>query len=586
MVQWLKRHWLEYVLSAIFTLCAMSLISTQFTYLCDTNDDVLMRNIVSGMYTGTPDAHLVYIMYPLGCILKACYGLSAKIAWYDGFMIGLHYICWFLLAARVGSCFQGKGKKTVGVTLTFLLFALIDLPYMVTHQYTVLAAWLGVVALFWMITDHSSGTKEFILTHIVTVMALLLCLWLRKQVFLMVIPFLALIILYRLYKERKLNGKKMFCQYAGFVGVILIAIVVSFVIDKNAYASEEWKDYLAYNEARTEIYDYYQAPPYDAFADSYGELGYSAADYEVIASYNIGLMPDVDTKTLQTFATWSEEYARWQEQFYSVYRKTVFELCESILYNSVQPIGIMLLMLYAGCFVWAYVKNKKEEAVTVFALALFQCLFVAYFLWKGRFPEHVSYGFYLLQFVFLCGLVIRNIKELREIKKRKECFWPVLIMGIIFIVAVNFGMYRYKTTLDENRAELVVIEEWETIKKYCAEHQDMDYFLKLNAVGGYTEAMFKKDVVPAENTHYLGTWLLNSPLYEERLQNRGISDVGAYLATGGNAAMIQLGDEDTLWLTEFYREQGYTGTIEAVDSILLPSGNSMSVLSMQESSER
>lgn len=586
MVQWLKRHWLEYVLSAIFTLSAMSLISTQFIYLCDTNDDVLMRSIVSGTYTGSPDAHLVYIMYPLGCLLKACYGLSSKIAWYDGFMIGLHYICWFLLAARVGSCFQRKKNKVLSIIVTFLLFALIDLPYVVTHQYTILAAWLGVVALFWLMTDKSSGVKEFILTHIVTIAALLLCLWLRKQVFFMVMPFMALILLYRLYKERKLKGKKLFFQYAGFLGVLLIVTAVSFVVDKGAYASEEWKDYLAYNEARTEIYDYYQAPPYEVFADDYAELGYSAADYEVIASYNIGLMPDVDADTLQTFASWSEEYARWQEQYYSVYRKTLFALCENILYNSVQPIGVMLLLLYAGCFVFAYAKNKKEEAVTVVALALFQCLFVAYFLWRGRFPEHVSYGFYLLQFVFLCGLFVRDIKELRDTKKKKERFWTILVWGMILVVSLHFGMYQYKTTLDTNREELAVIEEWETIKKYCAEHAEQDFFLKLNAVGGYTEAMLQNNVVTTDNTHYLGTWLLNSPLYEERLQNRGISDVGACLATNTNAAMIQLGYEDTLWLTEFYQEQGYAGTIEVKDSVLLPSGNSMSVLSMQENSER
>ena len=93
MVQWIKKHWLECTMSLFLTIVSAVVITSQFTYLCDTNDDVLLRSIVSGTFTGMPDAHLIYIMYPLGLILKALYQLSPNVPWYDGFMIGLHYIC-------------------------------------------------------------------------------------------------------------------------------------------------------------------------------------------------------------------------------------------------------------------------------------------------------------------------------------------------------------------------------------------------------------------------------------------------------------------------------------------------------------
>ena len=582
-MQWIKEHWLECVVSLILTVLAGAFITLQFTYVCDTNDDILLRSIVSGEYTGTPDAHLVYIMYPLGLFLKLLYEMAPNVPWYDGFMIGVHYICWFLVAARIGSRFEKKLSKIVAISLSYAAIVLIDLKYLVLHQYTVLAAVVGVVALLWIVTERNETVKTFIFDHLVTIIMLTICLWLRKQVLFMLLPFIGIAVILRILKADKEQRKKCFLQYAVAIAVLAGIAGASFGVEKIAYSSPEWQAYMDYNAVRTDVYDFYQTPPYDFYQDAYASLGFNEYDAVILGTYNIALLPEADTEKLETLVGLAEEYRIWQEQYYSVYRKTLFSLLESVLYNSVQPISTVLIAGYAVMLLISYIKDRKKDFLAICMVGLYQCLFVAYFLYQNRFPERVSYGFYLMQLVFLLGIGLQNFKQ-KMVKEetKKQYFWT-LVIGCLFVaVGLNVGMYCYKTTLDYNRERVAEAQEWEYLKQYCLQHPEQQFFMKTNAVGAYCETMFSDETCATDNMHYLGTWLLCSPLYAARLQNAGVGDCGTYLAENENGRMLQLGNEDTEWLTLFYRERGYQGSIEITDSIMLPDGTGMSVLQMRE----
>ncbi len=63
------RHLLV-IISVIFLFVAIYLLMGINYAVCD---DTAMRNIASGAQTGTPDGHLVYIMYPLGWFMATLY---------------------------------------------------------------------------------------------------------------------------------------------------------------------------------------------------------------------------------------------------------------------------------------------------------------------------------------------------------------------------------------------------------------------------------------------------------------------------------------------------------------------------------
>ncbi|MBR3996548.1 MAG: hypothetical protein IKI97_14885, partial [Clostridia bacterium] len=47
-----------------------------------TNDDFRMMTIVSGAYTGTPSADIVFMRYPIGLVLSGLYSITTLIPWY------------------------------------------------------------------------------------------------------------------------------------------------------------------------------------------------------------------------------------------------------------------------------------------------------------------------------------------------------------------------------------------------------------------------------------------------------------------------------------------------------------------------
>ena len=86
----MKKHWFELVISLMILAISIMGISTLFGYIHRSNDDVLLRSIASGGYTGKPDAHLIYIMYSLGMIFTGLYIAVPSVSWYDVVIVTLH----------------------------------------------------------------------------------------------------------------------------------------------------------------------------------------------------------------------------------------------------------------------------------------------------------------------------------------------------------------------------------------------------------------------------------------------------------------------------------------------------------------
>ena len=49
-----------------------------FDFFYDLNDDMVIKDILSGAYTGTPDGHTNQMLYPLGLILGFFYQVLPK----------------------------------------------------------------------------------------------------------------------------------------------------------------------------------------------------------------------------------------------------------------------------------------------------------------------------------------------------------------------------------------------------------------------------------------------------------------------------------------------------------------------------
>ena len=78
------------------------------------NDDIAMREIASGVRSGTPDGHLVYIKYPLGWFICMLYSVvSRSIDWYGLVLLGSLFLAAMLLTYSVHCAVKDKGMEIV-----------------------------------------------------------------------------------------------------------------------------------------------------------------------------------------------------------------------------------------------------------------------------------------------------------------------------------------------------------------------------------------------------------------------------------------------------------------------------------------
>lgn len=66
--QFLKKHE-NCILSLAMALILAGILAACFDFYYDLNDDVLIKDILSGVYSGTPDGHTMQLLYPLGALL-------------------------------------------------------------------------------------------------------------------------------------------------------------------------------------------------------------------------------------------------------------------------------------------------------------------------------------------------------------------------------------------------------------------------------------------------------------------------------------------------------------------------------------
>ena len=77
--QFLKKHE-NCILSLAMALILAGILAAHFDFYYDLNDDVLIKDILSGVYSGTPDGHTMQLLYPLGALLALLYrGLSIPV---------------------------------------------------------------------------------------------------------------------------------------------------------------------------------------------------------------------------------------------------------------------------------------------------------------------------------------------------------------------------------------------------------------------------------------------------------------------------------------------------------------------------
>lgn len=517
-----EKKWFGFVILSVVVMAIMILCPPVF-YL---NDDVTMRSILSGAYTGSPNGHAAYMKYPLTGVLAFLYSVAGFVPWMELFFGICILMCMWFFAG----CFTSSLKG-------YILAVALYIPFVLYMHYTLVAALLAATAILLLVKGDKGG-KAWVL--------LLLAYLIRSQIGLLSLPFVACAWIWRSVsvsgKERKTDAVYILKWCAGWIGAVLCCSLLHSI----CYSAPEWKEYLAYNDSRTLLYDYTDFLSVSTYQDNCEDYGMTDMEYTILYHYNNMLDSSIDAERMEEIADKVSAGMKSEEGIIASLKNSIRQYISQIRYNDapynyIWAIAVLVL-------VWCCVLSRRWIYLSIVGvLELGRSAVWIYFIREGRFPERVSQSLYLLEIMLLIGMLISLSGRLQWSEKRKNILsWALAVLLILACVS------RLRTTLAEIEYRNDVQQGWKILKEYCAEQPETLFLADVFSVVQYAENQYTRD---SENIKLLGGWLSTSPLTQEVFDEIGTADAAEALYAGDGVKLLIRKDKDVSWMETYLQER-------------------------------
>jgi hypothetical protein len=585
----------NYILTFAVLLLNVVVMAVCFDFYYDLNDDVMMKDIMSGVYTGTPDGHNMQTLYLLGALIALCYRLCRAIPWYGLFLCLCQFGCFYLLGVRLTELVD---KKWLALLLLTAFQWGVCLPHLINVQYTITCAMMSATAIFlFYTTPETEGVKEFIVKNIPAMLLVIVAYQLRTEMLLLSLPFVALAGIFRWGEEGpslpKMFAKDNVIKYGTVIGVILLGMLLSYSLDFAAYGSLEWKDFQAFFDARTTVYDFYpELVTQDEHSDELSQLGVTDAQKTLLRNYNFGLDEKIDSDLLDGIAGYAKQTVAGAKDWGAILREKAGLYLYRSFHNGDAPYNMIVLWAYAAVLLAGF-HTRQSKIPQLVLLLLTRTAIWMFVLMRGRDPERITHSLYLIEFALLAAMFLRSLqgreKKSSVLHGMKVCF--VLFVAVALVSSVQ------KVQTDQTLRE-AVNQNQKDIDAYCRAHAENFYFEDVYSTVSFSQKMFEHVDNTYANYDILGGWMCKSPLYLEKLScyaakendtgvnyaagltdSDGAADAASTGSDGTAETMLrqdnvylimsdtEAADQGFTWLTDHYAEQGICVRVEEVDMI-------------------
>lgn len=556
------------IIAMLTIIVNLVLLSICFDFYYDLNDDVMIKDIMAGVYTGTPDGHNMQTLYILGAFISLCYKLCRPVAWYGLFLLFCQMGSLYLVGVRLLKLCQSHLAKAGSMLFLSVFTWGIILPHIMAVQYTFTCAMLAGAAVFlFLTTPEELSVNQFVICNIPSMVLVVLAYQLRTEMLLLAFPFIGLAGLFRWMEEKKFFQKENYCKYGIVLGCILIGMIFCRIIDFAAYGSSEWQNFLVFFEERTQVYDFHlDVITSGEHKDFLASIGLSDMEQELLANYNFGLSEKIDEEILSEIAAYASSDT---DYFSDIPKHCKFYLYRTLHetdapYNKLVIFGYLCLA-FIGVYAISTDKTDKKEISVLWKLLLLgivrTCLWM-FILIRGRDPERITHSLYLIESMVLAGMLYKNI----SFRKNSA---PIIAV-LCGLLCVGYLPHQLTQVFAEQERREEVNRDNAAIAQYCRAHPDNFYFEDVYSTVGFSEKMFRDVDNSLANYDIMGGWMCKSPLYREKLEKFGIVTMEDALLSADNVYFImETGepDDSTEWLWAYYREKGIVVSIEAVESI-------------------
>ena len=501
-----------------------------FDFFYDLNDDMAIKDILAGVYTGTPDGHTNQMLYPIGLLLSCFYGLLPRGPVFGIFLCVCLGISFMMISYRMQGFFRNTRVKITTMVLMILIFLSLMLWELVYVQYSVVCGILAGTACFWFYTtpvDCSIG--EFWKKNIPALLLVWLAFNVRSEMLLLTSPFIAAAGICHWAEavgiekenyvgiEKKSNWKHILskdnvCKYIIFVVVLIFGLGLFWGTDYLAYRSADWQEYREFFDARTDVYDYTWYPNYEEQKEFYEEKGISEIQYRLIDNYNFGLDESITENTLDTIASYGERTRMLGTISYRV-KYSLMEFVKRTFSLQDAPYNYFVLAGYGLVVGLAIVQKEKKYIWKVLLLAVMRLVPWLYLIYVQRAVDRITHPLYVIEFLVLLAMLVKELydRPLWNVEK----YYRMAAAGVLAVVAVislPFGFMEVKAEQVRREENLAIQNLWDD---YAKANPQNYYYLDVYSTISFMEKMFEDVDNSQKNYDLLGGWICNSPLQDE-----------------------------------------------------------------------
>ncbi len=544
-----KEHGVLFSLGGVAVTFLTAALCFRFYY--QLNDDVVIKDLLSGAYTGSPQGYTNQLLFPLGALLGALYGVFRDAPVFALSLLACFGLSFLLLGIRSCSYYHGRITKAGVILLETGVFLTLYLWELIYVQYSVVCGTLMATACFWFYTTDSEEEGRFWLDNLPALLLVWLAFGFRSEMALMLSPFAAVAGLWHWGSRR---GRVPFRRYLFFAMAMFAGCVLLLAGDIAAHSGKEWKEYRAFFDARTRVYDYTWYPSYEEAGAYYESIGMSENQYELMDSYNFAVDPGIDSGMLESVADYGER-ARHKGSLAQRLRAGVWELWHRTVSPVDAPYNYFVLTAYALVVGLALVGRKKEYIWRLLLLGLARVVPWMYLILAGRVVERISHPLYFTEFVLLMALLARELRD-RPLWNPEKLYRRFAFCVLVILIAVT-GKERFDTVHSEQLRREEINRTMDAFREYARRKPDSYYFMDVYSTVAYSEPLFDAHTNTWKNYDLLGGWVCHSPLQKEALTKfigvpLGVDEV---LLTDSVFLVIRA-DRTADSILRYYEEQG------------------------------
>lgn len=585
------RKYENWILPLLCLLVLFAALGLRFDYYYDLNDDVLIKDILSGVYTGEPELWSVQLLWPLGALLGGLYRLFPGTCVFGFFL----WLCQAGSLYLILCCSLSYVKTTAGKALLCaaetLAMGVLLLYHLVFVQYTVTAALLMAAAVSLFVTRaralRGRRASAFLIGNLPSVLLAVLAWLLRSEMMLLLLPLAGLAGLWVWSEERPVLTKRNGIAYLGLFGLILAGMLAGGAVDRLACGSAEWEQFGRIFDARTQIYDFKSADlrSYASNQAFYDALGLSEAQCALLENYNFGADDAIDADVLESVA----EYGLQTEGYFAhSLSEGLWLYRERLMNNAALGFQEMPYLFLEAAFVvflllLSVLKRGSGLIWKLASLAAVRSILWMYLILRERVPDRISHPLYFLEILLLFGLLLNALETSGQETAAKEPAWKetsgqaarqkasglagggwmlrrrgqlsAVCLSFFFIVCLCLLPQAWTKTVQEYDRRESVNQVDRKARAYYGEHPQNLYLADVQSTVEYSQKLFE----PARglgNYDLLGGWACKSPLMEKKLAAFGYTSMGQAVAEGENVRFVGEAEASWEWLIQLLEEEG------------------------------